>query len=227
MASSACSLPLQTSSETPGSIWHRQIGEFPSCAPDASGSDTVIGYGCQSDPTGLSVDMRRAAPDQKARCFAFKSDCDFNINDVSKIEFDLDAKDCKDVWNAPLWMTPPRWGPTQWQSGEIDLYEVCHQNENISFGNRENDYQPWGVDGTNASGKMRLMFDQQKDVIKMEFCDKQGANCRSLKDYTDYFKNFRTGYNASGSGMKLISDIWNGTGGDEGFSGRPAPSTTT
>lgn len=203
------------------SIWYRKLGWMSSCqVPEAVAQDAAVARSCSDDPTAIDVDLTRAgSAEEKSHCFHYTSDCSFDINKVKEISFDLSAQGCADVWAAPLWMVPPKWGPTQRVSGEIDFFEFCKGNPNVSFGSSPTDYSQWSVDKNNVKGQVHIRFDQAKDIITTQICDPKGQNCKSGYTRTGYFADIKKSVNPSGAGMTFVSDIWNGSEGDQGFDG--------
>jgi len=205
-------------------LWETGAGTFPSCDMPVRGD---IGSMCidsngQPDYTSLYVDL--ASAPNRIGCFAWlASSCVMDFRRVLRIEFDFDVKSCGSVWAAPLWISPQPWdspGPT---SGEVDLVEACPVGSlytNFATGGHE---MPIGNPSDLGGPKhMIMMIDSSASLVaggtlRTQICDFGKTNCR---DYEDFMSRVSP---TKGRGQSFpytfLSDIWNGHGGDGGWTG--------
>lgn len=218
------------------SIWNRTQGFMPSCS-STSNADTDIANVSHSDSTLLNVDITRCAND-KRKCFHYEaSACPFNINHVSRLQFDVTMQNCDTTWAAPLWLVPKpyketqfdgnmeqfkdgphekRWGPEQGLSGEIDLLETCCGNTNMSFGAKPSEHHTY--QDSNFTVKRRVRADFVNGDVLISTCKVTGEG-KCVKDDEFILESTRTGYlndvarksfAQDGDNFVLKSDIWNG-----------------
>lgn len=138
---------------------------------------------------------------------------------VSKIEFDFDFSDCQDVWTAPLWITPETWISPGSTSGEIDFVEMCPvgsaaTNFGAAGGVGENQ-MAWGSGSSSNGPKHFVLSIDDGGNLKTKICNLDGATgCYDGANY-DNFLNVITSKN----NHHFVTDVWNGHGGDSGWSG--------
>lgn len=208
-------------------LWETGAGTFPSCDMPVRGD---IGSMCidsngQPDYTSLYVDL--ASAPNRIGCFAWlASSCVMDFRRVLRIEFDFDVKSCGSVWAAPLWISPQPWdspGPT---SGEVDLVEACPVGSlytNFATGGHE---MPIGNPSDLGGPKhMIMMIDSSASLVaggtlRTQICDFGKTNCRDSAFYEDFMSRVSP---TKGRGQSFpytfLSDIWNGHGGDGGWTG--------
>lgn len=179
----------------------------------------------QPDYTSLYVDL--ASAPNRIGCFAWlASSCVMDFRRVLRIEFDFDVKSCGSVWAAPLWISPQPWdspGPT---SGEVDLVEACPVGSlytNFATGGHE---MPIGNPSDLGGPKhMIMMIDSSASLVaggtlRTQICDFGKTNCRDSAFYEDFMSRVSP---TKGRGQSFpytfLSDIWNGHGGDGGWTG--------
>lgn len=176
------------------------------------------------DDTSVFFDMTALA--SRGGCFVWEtSDCATDMTLVSKIEFDFDFSDCQDVWTAPLWITPEIWLDPGGTSGEIDFLEMCPVGiAATNFGSPgqlgETQMQ-WGS-GTNTSTKhgadgpkhFTLTLDSSGN-LKTQICDlDRVTGCFSGASYYNFLNRITSKY-----AHRFVTDVWNGYGGDGGWTG--------
>jgi len=206
--------PLDSSS-----IWQGGSGKWPSCdqAVRSDGARKCIRSNGQADETSLFLDMTSVG--NRGGCFAWQvPDCGTDLTRVSKIEFDFDFVNCHDVWTAPLWLTPEVWiwpGPT---SGEIDFVEMCPVgNASTNFagpGQPGENQMIWGSGlGTKVPKHFTLTLDTNGDLTT-RICNLHGGKCFNGAYYKDFLNSISHKHN-----HHFVSDVWNGHGGDGGWTG--------
>lgn len=177
-----------------------------------SQSDLAAASFNPSDPTSLSVDMGKLAEGQRQRCIWYNMpQCEFNMDDIHTLSFDVTSSGCGKQWICPLWSTPRYWGTSQDHSGEVDYVENCAGNLNIAFGSSPGMYHKWGnATAESLAGHVTIHFDQGKDHIWGDMCPLGGErdDCAHF-DHWGYFA--ATAANrAHGNVSHFVSDIWNG-----------------
>ena len=199
------------------SIWQPDLSAAPSCTPTMTSADASVARTCPGDPTKLFVDLTKAPSGERGRCYHWGApSCMFDMNDVKAISFHVEMQNCKDVWAAPLWVTPHPWVAPQDDSGEIDMMENCSGSLNLSFGSDPHNYGPWP--GKNADNlpphEVTLTFQENGDVTS-KMCPLAGGDCVAGPTRTGYRQ--ATSKNWNGKNFSIVSDVWNGTGGDAGY----------
>lgn len=199
-------------------LWEAGVGTFNSCDMPVRGD---IGSMCidsngQPDYTSLYVDL--ASAPNKIGCFAWLANsCVMDFRRVLRIEFDFDVKSCGSVWAAPLWISP---------SGEVDLVEACPVGAlytNFATGGHE---MPIGNPSDLGGPKHLIMtVDGSASLVaggtlRTQICDFGRTNCRDSAFYEDFMSRVSP---TKGRGQSFpytfLSDIWNGHGGDGGWTG--------
>jgi hypothetical protein len=137
---------------------------------------------------------------------------------VSKIEFDFDFSACQDVWAAPLWITPENWKSPGSTSGEIDFVEMCPVGKAATnfgaAGEVGENQEAWGS-GSGANGPKHFILSiDANGNLKTRICNLDGTNCIDGASYSN-FLNVITSKN----NHHFVTDVWNGNGGDAGWSG--------
>ena len=160
---------------------------------------------------------------------------------VSQISFDVDMKNCDNVWAAPLRLCPNPWVGPGTTSGEIDFVENCPVgNVATNFGGggqHGEDQLVWG-NATFLGPKHFIMtlgpysfgHHDSGGNLATQICEVDGSNCVDGA----YYNGFLSAVTATKSLTESYpytfkSDIWNGFNGDGGWTGCGAynnPTTT-
>lgn len=166
----------------------------------------------QIDESSLFFDM--SALSNKSGCFAWKaSNCGTDMTKVSRIEFDFDFSDCQDVWTAPLWITPETWIEPGSTSGEIDFVEMCPVGKAAT--NFAAPGMAWGNGSSSNGPKHFVMTLDDSGNLQTKICNLGGtAGCFTGASYRN-FLNVATSKNDH----HFVTDVWNGNGGDAGWTG--------
>jgi hypothetical protein len=170
------------------------------------------------DETSVFFDM--SALTSKGGCFVWEAaSCGTDLTKVSKIEFDFDFSGCGDVWAAPLWITPETWISPGGTSGEIDFIEMCPvgaASTNFGAGGQYGETQmSWGAgSGANGPKHYTLTLDDSGN-LKTTVCNLDGTTGCSDAAHYENFLNVITSKN----NHHFVTDVWNGNGGDGGWSG--------
>lgn len=171
----------------------------------------------QADETSIFFDL--STMNSRGGCFVWEaSGCGTDMTRVSKIEFDFDFSQCEDVWAAPLWITPDHWKEPGGTSGEIDFLEMCPVGSvatNFGAGGQTGEHQQkWGSgSGPNGPKHFTLTLDNSGN-LKTQICHLDGTSCFSGAYYDGFIDRVTSKYN-----HHFVSDVWNGYGGDAGWSG--------
>jgi hypothetical protein len=215
------------------SIWAPRLGTHPSCTSPAFdlAAAAKIGRRCAEDPTSLDLDLSRLASDgggSSTGCPHFESVCHFDVARVGSISFDVEMRQCGDVWACPLWMSPRSWRPPQHASGEIDFVENCKGSLNLSFGEAPPYFAQWPGRSAAALGRqhVRLDFEPDGSVLPTMTDAATGQSVTGLHLTGGQSYRAQTSQNWKDNPFSLISDIWNGVSGDAGYAacqGRTAP----
>jgi len=156
-------------------------------------------------------------------CFvAQSSECGTDMLKVAKIEFDVDFAECQDVWTAPLWISPFDWKMPGGTSGEIDFVEMCPVGKvatNFGAGGQPGEEQMvWGGGaGPNGPKHFILTLDESGN-LKTQICKlggpHGGGGCVDGAHYDKFLSKI-----TSKIDHHFNTDIWNGQGGDGGWTG--------
>lgn len=172
----------------------------------------------QTDETSIMMDM--SAVGSKTGCFVWEAiDCGTDMTRVAAIEFDFDFASCQDVWSAPLWITPDIWKSPGGTSGEIDFIEMCPVGAaatNFGAGGQAGEHQQqWdGGSGPNGPKHYRLTLDNGGN-LKTQICNLDGiTGCNDGAYYNSFINRITSKHN-----HHFVSDVWNGYGGDGGWTG--------
>jgi len=172
----------------------------------------------QVDETSIFFDMSSLA--SRGGCFVWEaSSCGTDMTKVSNIEFDFDFSGCQDVWAAPLWITPETWKSPGSTSGEIDFVEMCPVgNAATNFGAAGGvgeTQMAWGSGSSSGGAKHFVLSIDAGGNLKTKICNLDGATgCFDGASYSN-FLNVITSKN----NHHFVTDVWNGNGGDAGWSG--------
>lgn len=177
----------------------------------------------EPDYTSIYVDMQPLQ--NKTGCFASVSgSCTMDLMRVSSITFDVDVKNCEDLWAAPLWLAPDPWvGPAD-ISGEIDFCEFCPTGTiatNFGAGGARNEKeQSWGsvILSEPKHFVMTLLKASSGGDLGTKVCKLDATSCFNGGYYADFLNtvNSARGKDAT-TPYAFISDVWNGLGGDGGW----------
>eukprot|EP00928_Gymnodinium_smaydae_P043942 TRINITY_DN29351_c0_g1_i2.p1 TRINITY_DN29351_c0_g1~~TRINITY_DN29351_c0_g1_i2.p1 ORF type:complete len:388 (+),score=25.36 TRINITY_DN29351_c0_g1_i2:51-1214(+) len=220
-------------------LWYNMYDKYnqPSCT--GVNKDSGI-FMCDGDNTSISMDLS-AAYDGAEGCRLFQSRCPIPLRKGTKLSFTAEWENCHDVWMAPLWISPQPtdWGPKQGWSGEIDFIETCRSNAG------------------GGQVKCSIMCNEIGQVQDASGCLEKNYHSSSSSYGQQYFEghvdeggnwimtvggervSFNPGYiqrvtdhSYNGSRtldlLRLHSDIYNGDGGNDGWTwcGRKSPQST-
>lgn len=214
-----------------------------SCKSSAGGTNDLgtAPQPCMDDPASVRI----AVTQGKAECLvASASNCKIPMRDFISLDYDFTVEACMGVWAAPLWMTPDTW---QWGggSGEIDSLEFCARDAiymNFAGGGHQVglDADVFSIDGSDGHITVRK---DPAGIVTVAACTALdaslwGGQCLApqYSDCNECFSSNNTyacwcnesANNIYGSGgciegtdcmWTLVSDIWNGVSGDEGYYG--------
>jgi len=198
--------------------WSTAASPSPSCmTPRAENRGKM----CNDDPTSVVI-QNYGTPS----CLVTDmSDCKLNLREVEQIDFDLRIRDCGNTWAAPLWLTPDRWSNEggAYNSGELDLVELCVPNGNVqtNFAGPDGN-MIWPIDPNyfighvtmwNRGGDITVAICNSEDPGSFDgsgSCNGAGSAYRPDIYNSNACKNGNCQY-------RMVSDIWNGNGGDSGF----------
>lgn len=191
-------------------VWTPATSNSYSCtSPSVDSSKPKM---CDNDPTSIVLQVTDAP-----ECLvAYASDCEMSAYDITRIEADIDMVDCYGTWAAPLWLTPDYWNGGG-SSGEIDMIEMCPETEvcaNFAGGGSPLCYS--NIDPDAWHGHMTFVKSSSGDVIVM-LCDGEDS-CTGV-DTATYSNWYDTNACTNGQDcmFKMVSDIWIGTSGDDGY----------
>lgn len=126
---------------------------------------------------------------------------------------------CAKVWACPLWMSPETWRAPQHESGEIDFVENCDDHLNVSFGEIAPYYSEWPHRSAAKLGKQHVVLEFQNDGSVLptmtDSLTKETVAGVHLTGSQSY--QAMTSKNWGSNPFRLVSDIWNGTSGNEGY----------
>jgi hypothetical protein len=218
-------------------VWSSPLGLPSYSCQSSAGATNDLGstpLPCASDPTGVYISLD---PALGAECLVAKSDCLIPMATFESLTYQYSISGCAGVWAAPLWLTPDTW-QFGGGSGEIDSLEFCPRdgvNMNFAGGGHQitldDDIDDaWGyvtvrkdVDGIVTS--LRCDEGDLVDGMCPEPSYSSCDECMSSPSYACYCDG---GSNIYGSGgcqpdtdcmWTLVSDIWNGLSGDDGYLG--------
>ena len=228
----------------PAKVW--QAGEdtgacrdapFPKAQQDAVFSFDGLG--------GIRASLAGIPQGQSGRgCMSYGtagSHCTMQKSEIREIRFTAATSGCffgprdpRNVWAAPLWITPALWIPPQGRSGEIDFLERCGTDAGSGFALNYGNSRDADSDGTrpipgqtnivvplNASQVSQrhtyvFSFDQAQDLIKTFVCPagarQVSANCSQFAPiHKGYFRRTKQ-QDPRANVMHFVSDIWNSQG---------------
>lgn len=208
-----------------------------SCASSAGRTNDLgnTPHMCQGDPSSVRIGVQRG----QAECLVAHSPCKIQMRDFVSLDYDFVLGGCDGIWAAPLWMTPDKW---QWGpgSGEIDSTEMCPRNSmflNFAGGGHQ---VRTGFALSAAYGHITVRKDS-RGIVTIVACQSTEARangnqcpaprysscgeCQNAGNSYGCWCN-EAGGNIYGSGgcqnggdcmWTLVSDIWNGVRGDDGY----------
>ena len=217
-----CDRPLDGTS-----IWSPKYGTHPSCTSPVFDGAHDTARMCAGDPTSLDVDLTRLVGSSTS-CPHYGTSCAFDVAKVKQISFDVEMRNCGDVWACPLWMSPEHWRPPQHRSGEIDFVENCKGALNLSFGETPQYFSQWPGRSAAQLGRQHVELDFLDDgSVRPTMTDAQtGQVVAGLHLTGDQSYRAQTSQNWKDNPFHIISDIWNGNSGDAGYAacqGRTVP----
>jgi len=194
------------------SIWSAGTVNIPSCtAPKVDPNAPKM---CDGDPTSIALSVTKAP-----ECiYSTTGSCRFSMYDFEQLDATIDMQDCLGTWAAPFWMTPDHWegGGT---SGEVDMVEMCPMTKvcaNFAAGGHQvcYDYNP-----NNFHGHV-TMWKDPSGRVSVKICPGDSPCSRDGPAPIAVYDNVYASH-ACTSGQdctyRLMSDIWLGTAGDEGW----------
>ncbi len=189
-------------------IWHARTSPSPSCSGPISDAPVADFAG-----TGLTVDLGRLGAGMRAGCFAYQSECRFDVEALDTLEFDVAVENCESVWAAPLWLEPEvrRGGAL---SGEIDLVENCPAGAFwANFAGKAPFLHQGQLRGFRGAEPKHIKMKYRRDLDTMIVFEGTGVDERLVSWYLGYAAHT----NRDKGLFRLTSDIWTGYGGDDGF----------
>lgn len=189
---------------------------------------------CNGKPNSVRIQITHG----EAECLRAHADqCKIPMRDFVSLDYDLNIDQCQGIWAAPVWMSPDKW---QWDgdSGEIDSTEMCPRtglHMNFAGGKHQ---VPTGFPTDVAELHITVRKDEA-GIVTVKACTQETArengNQCERPQYTscgdcngsDYACWCNGSDNIYGSGgcqaggdceWTIISDAWNGVGGDAGYS---------
>jgi hypothetical protein len=188
------------------------------------GATMCVDANGQPDPSSIYMNM--ADMSDKTGCFAFTSKCDFDIERLAYFEFDIDLTNCGTVWAAPLWASPTPWVAPAKTSGEIDFVEFCTVGTvrtNFGAGGEPGEVQDaWGsASGLEGPKHFKATFDPLASggTLRTFVSDLDMQNTFAGSYYTNYLSTVTATQANNNYPFHLVSDVWNGYGGDGGWQG--------
>jgi len=165
------------------------------------------------------------------------------MHDLDQLDFDVNMVGCKGTWAAPLWMTPDSWGSDGPSSGEIDMMENCPKDQvrsNFAGDSADNQQVSWtdgshDAVGTGDDFKSHTTLRKQADgdgvmSIFVRTCrqtevgsDGSCPNDEGQAHQRDIYA--KHGCSQGDCMYHMVSDLWNGNSGDEGWVGCTGSST--
>jgi len=208
-------------------IWQAGSGTWQSCQMPVRGD---IGGMCldasgKVDPTSIYVNLAGAA--DRSGCFAWSANsCSVDFRRTQRIEFDFDVASCGSVWAAPLWIAPRPWESPASTSGEVDFVEACPVGDlRTNFATGGSEESIGNPDNLGGPKHLIMTLDNSAQVaaagtLRTQICDLGPVNCRESAFYPDFLSTVEpTRGKGQSSPYFFISDIWNGYGGDAGWTG--------
>lgn len=234
VAASFVSLAISTnvSSRTPGVlcggnaivapssnwVWSSGAAPSPSCTSPPVENNAQM---CSGDPTSVVIQGNG-----QPQCLgASMPDCRFNLRNIQQLDFDVNMIGCGGTWAAPLWMSPEYWAGGG-ASGEIDMMENCPSDavwNNFAGGGTQVRVTIADPNSFQGHTTMWNQADEGTDTISTHVttCDPsdvQGGSCPETGAVAYYQNIFgANGCNGHNCMYTLISDIWNGLAGDDGY----------
>eukprot|EP00929_Paragymnodinium_shiwhaense_P112906 TRINITY_DN8116_c0_g1_i1.p1 TRINITY_DN8116_c0_g1~~TRINITY_DN8116_c0_g1_i1.p1 ORF type:complete len:341 (+),score=36.22 TRINITY_DN8116_c0_g1_i1:89-1111(+) len=208
-------------------IWAPGTGKMWSCNLPVRGDIASMCVTPDGTPDYTSIYVNMDATNRKSGCFVWKAtDCSLDLRKVRNISFDADVTDCDNLWTAPLWMSPTPWrNPAQF-SGEVDFLEMCPVNSifgNFATGGKQ--LRIASATGLGGPKTIVMTLGHPQDLhangtLRTEVCDLGAQNCHQGSYYTKYLSTVTaTKWKEHSFPFTLISDVWNGYGGDAGWAG--------
>lgn len=189
--------------------------------------------GGRPDYTSVFVDL--ASVSSKTGCYAWTSECTFDLLRVSSIVFDVDLRNCASVWACPLWISPSPWVAPAQTSGEIDFVELCPRGAvatNFGAGGEPGEReQSWAsAFGLEGPRRFTMTIGGGGGTLATRICRLDGSDCFDGAVYENFLSVAASTRGRSVSFPYHINvDVWNGYGGDGGWYGCGAqndPQTT-
>jgi hypothetical protein len=199
------------------------VKDHPSCKGTYNSSDA---YTIEQDSQGYTFSNISIPRD---RCSAIDlSKCRFNIKNLKSLKFTFRLQGCNHIWIAPIWFTPDPWDKPQCQSGEIDLLESCKGPRlQTSFGDMRASQTCTSSKSNltnltledNKDYDFRMDVEQDQNNVTLVFYYKASSASTWIKRGVRENYQETHGWQQYPSSYHLISDVWNGGDGDEGYQG--------
>ena len=199
---------------------------------------------CEGDPASVRMEV---TPGMAECLVASAASCKIPMHDFVSLDYDFAVEGCMGVWAAPLWMTPDTW-QWGGGSGEIDSLEFCARDAihmNFAGGGNQVELDPALFSIDSSTGHVTVRKDEA-GIVTIVTCTAQQAALSARRQcdapiYNDCDECLAQGSNGAfacwcnadadniyGSGgcvegtdcqWTLVSDIWNGVTGDDGYYG--------
>lgn len=177
---------------------------------------------CEGQPNSVFLKTTPGTPD----CVVAKSPCRLLLPKLESIDANFEVHDCLGMWIAPLWMTPTHWVAPNYLSGEVDILESCPRDRlgtNFASGGHQVGYSKdeFGLNEISdghltfrllPDGQVFVSVCHQKDLDETGQCPRKAGDA----SYDNLFASHACG-DTSDCREHLVSDIWNGVGGDDGY----------
>eukprot|EP00929_Paragymnodinium_shiwhaense_P002993 TRINITY_DN103352_c0_g1_i1.p1 TRINITY_DN103352_c0_g1~~TRINITY_DN103352_c0_g1_i1.p1 ORF type:complete len:419 (-),score=74.33 TRINITY_DN103352_c0_g1_i1:83-1339(-) len=208
-------------------VWGAGSGTYYSCNLPARGDIATMCVDANGAPDYTSIYVNMDATSAKSGCFVWQTfGCSLDLRRVRMITFDADFTQCEGTWAAPLWMSPNPWQNPAAYSGEVDFMEMCPVGDvwgNFAGGGNQLPMAP--ASGFGGPKSLIMTLDNSGDVaaggtLRTQICDIGFGNCRAGSYYENFLHTVEsTAGKAQGDPYVFLTDIWNGYGGDAGWTG--------
>ncbi|KAL1515491.1 hypothetical protein AB1Y20_002115 [Prymnesium parvum] len=240
--SQALGAVCEASSDRTNWPFHTDQKQWYSCRSSAGATNDLgsTPQPCVGDSSSVRIELTPG----KAECLvAHAPQCKIPMHDFVSLDYELAVRGCGAVWAAPLWITPDTW---QWGagSGEVDSTEMCPRGAvylNFAGGGHQVASR---LPAAGGEAHVTVRKDA-RGVVTVAACTADeaaahGGQCappqysgcddclRAAQPFGCWCNEQSTPPNIYGSGgcvegtdcmWTLVSDIWNGVAGDEGYKG--------
>lgn len=236
-ATSLCTPSPSTSTSWPFSA---APGSSYSCSSSNGGVNDLGGNApthCAADLSSVYMSVTAGSAEcLQARAF----DCKILMRNFTSLDYVASLESCGGTWTAPLWMTPDTW---QWGagSGEVDSLEACPRSGLfMNFAGGGSQLPVAGVTLDKVEGLHVTVRKDDEGIVTIATCRQEDElvdgqcgkpsydgcdDCLSNGEFACWCNGEDNIYSSGGctSGTDclwtLVSDIWNGVDGDEGYMG--------